>query len=86
MIATPLSAEHITPLSHDEAMNLAETEWDRLLAVIDSLQPEDWSRRTDCTDWDVRSMLGHILGALEMQSDPAERMRQVTEAAAVYTG
>jgi uncharacterized protein (TIGR03083 family) len=83
MIATPLSAEHITPLSHDEAMTLAETEWDRLLAVIDSLQPEDWSRRTDCTDWDVRSMLGHILGALEMQSDPAERLRQVTAAAAV---
>jgi uncharacterized protein (TIGR03083 family) len=83
MISSPIAAEDIRPLTHAEAMDLAGAEWDRLLAVIDALQPEDWSRRTDCTDWDVKAMLGHILGALEMQADPAERMRQVRAAADV---
>jgi uncharacterized protein (TIGR03083 family) len=82
MIAGPIAIERIVPFSHEAAMDIAETEWNRLLALIDALRPEDWSRQTDCTDWDVRSMLGHILGALEMQADPDERMRQVKTAAA----
>ena len=83
MIASPIAIEHVLPLSHEEAMDIAETEWTRLLTVVDALRPPDWSRQTDCTDWDVRSMLGHILGALEMQADPGERMRQVTAAAGI---
>ena len=83
MIASPIRVEHIPPLTHEEAMDIAGAEWHRLLQVIDALRPEDWSLRTDCTDWDVRAMLGHILGALEMQADPAERMRQVTAAAGI---
>src|SRR6202163_1926914 len=83
MIASPIRVEHIPPLTHGEAMDIAGAEWHRLLQVIDALRPEDWSLRTDCTDWDVRAMLGHILGALEMQADPAERMRQVTAAAGI---
>jgi uncharacterized protein (TIGR03083 family) len=82
MIADPIAIEHIVPFGHEAAMDIAETEWNRLLALIDALRPEDWSCQTDCTDWDVRSMLGHILGALEMQADPDERMRQVKAAAA----
>jgi uncharacterized protein (TIGR03083 family) len=83
MIASPIRVEHIPPLTHEEAMDLATLEWDRFLVLVDALRPDDWSMRTDCTDWDVRAMLGHILGALEMQADPAERMRQVTAAAGI---
>ncbi len=83
MISSPVSVETIAPLGHDEAMALAAGEWDRLLAVVDGLRDEDWSRPTDCTDWDVKSMLGHILGALELQADPVERTRQLSAAAAV---
>ena len=53
MISSPVSVETIAPLGHDEAMALAAGEWDRLLAVVDGLRDEDWSRPTDCTDWDV---------------------------------
>jgi uncharacterized protein (TIGR03083 family) len=83
VISNPVSVETIASLGHDEAMGLATTEYDRLLAVVDGLRDEDWSRPTDCTDWDVKSMLGHILGALELQATPEERTRQLSAAAAV---
>jgi uncharacterized protein (TIGR03083 family) len=82
MISSAVAVESIAPLEHDEAMDLATAEYDRLLAVVDELSGEDWSRPTDCTGWDVKAMLGHILGALEMQADPGERNRQLGAAAA----
>lgn len=84
MIAeSPVPVDTIAPLEHDEAMRLATTEWDRLLGVVDRLQGDDWSRPTDCAEWDVRAILGHLLGALKLQADPAERTRVLTDAAAV---
>ena len=44
-------------------MRLAAAEYDRLLALVDDLGAEDWSRPTDCVGWDVKAMLGHLLGA-----------------------
>lgn len=70
-------------LGHDEAMDLAESEWDRVLALVDSLGSDDWSRPTDCPQWDVKAMLGHMLGMLELQADPADRVRQISAAAEV---
>lgn len=83
MITSTTSVVTIPVLGHDEAMRIAETEYDRLLAVIDDLREDDWSRHTDCTDWDVRALLGHVLGMLELQSDVEERMRQVKRATEV---
>lgn len=82
MISNAIAVESIAPLEHDEAMRLATAEYERLLAVVDGLGDEDWSRPTDCTDWDVKSMLGHVLGALELQADADERVRQLSAAAA----
>jgi uncharacterized protein (TIGR03083 family) len=83
MITSATAVEAIPVLGHDEAMRLAETEYDLLLTVIDDVREDDWSRRTDCTDWDVRALLGHVLGMLELQSEAEERMRQVKRAAEV---
>lgn len=83
MISVTTAVEAIPVLGHDEAMRLAEAEYDRLLNVIDDLREDDWSRQTDCIDWDVRALLGHVLGMLELQSDADERMRQVKQAAEV---
>ncbi|MDQ6848245.1 MAG: maleylpyruvate isomerase family mycothiol-dependent enzyme [Candidatus Dormibacteraeota bacterium] len=85
MISSAIAVETIAPLGHDEAMLVATAEYDRLLAVVDELRDADWSRPTDCVGWDVKAMLGHILGMLELQGDPEERNRQIgaaTEAAA----
>jgi uncharacterized protein (TIGR03083 family) len=76
-----IKAEDIPPLEHDEAMRLAAAEYDRFLALADDLGAEEWARPTDCTGWDVRAMLGHLLGMLELQADPEERGRQIKTAA-----
>ncbi|MGA7989029.1 MAG: maleylpyruvate isomerase family mycothiol-dependent enzyme [Candidatus Dormiibacterota bacterium] len=83
MIARTVAVDAIPALGHDEAMRLAEEEYDRLLTVVDRLRDDDWSRQTDCIAWDVKAMLGHVLGMLELQSDAEERMRQIKTAAEI---
>lgn len=82
MIVGTTAVEAIPAVEHDEAMHLAEAEYDRLLGVVDDLGDDDWARPTDCTGWSVRDMLGHLLGALELQADPDDRARQLGAAAA----
>jgi uncharacterized protein (TIGR03083 family) len=73
--------DSIPEIGHDEAMFLAATESDRVLLLTDKLTDDDWTQQTDCTDWDVRAMLGHMLGHLELQGDVEERIRLVKTAA-----
>ena len=83
MITRATEVDSIPALGHDEAMRLAGVEYDRLLAVIDDLSEDDWSRPTECPGWDVKDMLGHVMGMLELQSDGEERMRQIKAAAGI---
>ena len=83
MIARTTAAERIPAIGHDEAMGLARVESERLLALVDHLDDDEWLLPTDCVDWTVRDMLGHVLGMLELQADGDERMRQVKGAAAI---
>lgn len=76
MQSTAIAIEQIPPLTHEEAMQLAQTEYRRLIELIDQLTPEDFARPTDCTGWDVAAVLSHVLGMLEHNADPAEQARQ----------
>ena len=53
-------------LDRATAMQLAATEYGRFAALLRSLGPGDWTRPTDCPDWDVRAMVGHVLGMAQM--------------------
>jgi uncharacterized protein (TIGR03083 family) len=53
-------------LDRDQAMRLAATEYGRFAGLLRELQPDDWSRPTDCPGWEVRSVAGHVLGMAEM--------------------
>lgn len=68
-------------MNHAEAMALAATEYDRLLAVVGQLSTDDWSRQTDNELWDVRAMLAHVLGTMDGNASPEETMRQQAAAA-----
>jgi uncharacterized protein (TIGR03083 family) len=81
MIAASIDAGLIAPIDHDEAMALAAAEYDRLLDVVDRFTAEDWARPTDCTEWDVRQVLCHLLGWMKANADPAESARQLAAAA-----
>jgi uncharacterized protein (TIGR03083 family) len=74
MTATPVTT--IPPLEHDEAMELAATEYDRLLAVVQQLDAGDWKRQTDNDLWDVHTMLAHVLGTMDSNASPDEQARQ----------
>jgi len=63
-------------LTHDVAMRLAATEYDRFLEQLRSLAEADWSRPTDCPDWDVRRLAAHVLGMAEMAASIRENLRQ----------
>jgi uncharacterized protein (TIGR03083 family) len=58
------------------AMRLARTEYQRITDAVDALQPEDWSRPTDCTEWDVRQLVAHIIGQTNLFRTPLELARQ----------
>lgn len=66
----------VAALGHAEAMVLAGTEYDRLLALVDDLGDADWTRPTDCAGWDVRAVVGHLLGMFEINADRGEAARQ----------
>jgi uncharacterized protein (TIGR03083 family) len=57
-------------------MALAETEYGRLLNLVDQLDEGDWSKPTDCELWDVRALLSHVLGGMEANARVREFVRQ----------
>jgi uncharacterized protein (TIGR03083 family) len=63
-------------------MRLAETEYQRVIDVVDALQFEDWTRPTDCSAWDVRQLVAHIAGHAKLLSSPFELARQLRAAKA----
>jgi uncharacterized protein (TIGR03083 family) len=64
------------------AMRLAQTEYQRVTDAVDALQSEDWTRPTDCTEWDVRQLVAHITGQAKLFSTPLEIVRQTRAAKA----
>ena len=64
------------------AMRLAQTEYQRVTDAVDALQPEDWTRPTDCTEWNVRQLVAHIIGQVKLFSTPLELARQMRAAKA----
>jgi len=80
MQTTVTAVDQIPPLTHEEAMGLARTEYENLTAIVDQLRPQDWASPTGCTGWDVTAVLAHVLGMLEGNADPAEAGRQAEAA------
>lgn len=63
-------------LERSTAMKLAADEYVRFADALAELAPDDWSKPTDCPDWDVRQMACHTVGMAEMASGMRETMRQ----------
>ena len=65
-----------TRLDREVAMRLAETEYQRFLDLLRSLSPDDWTKSTDCDQWDVRATAGHTAGMALMATGLKETLRQ----------
>jgi len=63
-------------LTYADWMAAAGEEYRRLDALLRSLTDEEWSRPTDCTEWDVRAMVAHLVGAAESNASVRAMLRQ----------
>ena len=62
--------------THREAGKLSQTEYERVLALLEMLDSNDWQQPTYCTEWDVRDMVAHLAGSVTGSSSFAEFKRQ----------
>lgn len=77
MTAMLIPLDDMPAIDRAEAATLAATENARFVALVQSLDDEDWSRPTDCTEWDVRAMVSHVLGAMESHVSLRVLIRQI---------
>lgn len=64
-------------IQRSEARVLAEEEFRRFAALIGSLAPDEWTRPTDCTAWDVRKVALHVLGSGDAQASFPQFVHQL---------
>lgn len=69
------------PAGHDRdrAMREAEEAYRRFAVATTRLTPDQWRLPTDCTGWDVRTMAGHVLGAMRSAASVRELVSQQRE-------
>lgn len=77
---TATRVEAIPPITRDEVQQLATTEYRRVADQLRSLEPDDWTRPTDCPLWDVRAMAGHTAGMQATFTGYRTLMRTMTSA------
>jgi uncharacterized protein (TIGR03083 family) len=68
------SAARIT--RNNGAADHAQAAYDRLLALLEKLEPDDWSQVTECRPWTVADMVGHVIGAARAGASVREQVRQ----------
>ena len=69
-------AMEIPRSSHEEAGKLSQTEYERVVDLLESLNGDDWQQPTYCTAWNVREMVAHLAGGVTGSTSLAEFMRQ----------
>lgn len=69
-------AGEIPPVAHAEAGQQSRIEFERVLALIESLEGDDWQQQTYCTEWTVREMVAHLAGSMTGSTSLAEFVRQ----------
>lgn len=74
---TTVDVKTIPAIGHGEAMALQATELDRAVAVLRTLDDDQWRARTVCPDWDVRQMWLHVLGACEAGASMRKNFHQM---------
>ena len=65
MIETFTAASRLPQTDRDQAAAIGEAEGAATVALLRQLRDGDWQRPTDCTEWDVRSMVSHLVGQCE---------------------
>ncbi len=67
----------IPPIKGDEMVPLARTEFQRTIGLISTLTDADWAKPTPCSEWSVRVLVAHMLGASEANASLIENIGQL---------
>ena len=59
-----------------DAREVALGAYQRLLGLLEQLEPEEWRAPTECPGWDVAAMVGHLIGAAKAGASRREAVRQ----------
>jgi len=86
MNTTTTAAGAIRRIERPECTALAVLEFDRVGELLATLDEADWSRPTDCPDWDVRAVAGHILGMAQTFSSLRQFLSYMPTAARTRDG
>ena len=79
MTMTTIDVRTIPAITHREAGGLSEEEYGRFADLLETVSPSQWSSPTDCADWTVRDLAGHMVGAMRSASSLRESLRQQRE-------
>jgi len=64
-------------IERPEAKRIAEEEFRRFAALTASFTADEWALPTDCTAWDVRKMVLHVLGSGDAQASVPQFVHQL---------
>jgi hypothetical protein len=65
MIESLVAAARLPQTDPDHAADIGQAEGQATLALLRALDDGDWTRPTDCTQWDVRTLLAHLVAQCE---------------------
>ncbi|MFE7978415.1 maleylpyruvate isomerase family mycothiol-dependent enzyme [Streptomyces shenzhenensis] len=65
MAQTYVEAVRLPQTDRDQSAVIAEAEGRAALDVLEKLGTEDWRRPTDCVEWDVRTLVSHLVAQCE---------------------
>lgn len=70
--------DSITAISKQaDASDVALAAYGSLIELLEGLDDDDWARPTECPDWTVADMVGHLIGAAKAGASKRELVRQV---------
>lgn len=76
-VHTVRHVEAITPITFaTDAREVALAVSDRLLTLLERLEPDDWGAPTECGEWDVADVVRHLVGAARANASVREAVRQ----------
>jgi uncharacterized protein (TIGR03083 family) len=70
------TSDSIPYVTAHEAYSLMQTSFERLMTLLESLEPGDWNKPTACTEWDVHDMVAHQAGGCASGTSYRELLRQ----------
>jgi uncharacterized protein (TIGR03083 family) len=65
MIESLAAAAGLPQTDPEEAQAIGDAEGRTALALLGALGDSDWARPTDCTEWDVRTLVAHLVAQCE---------------------